>query len=366
VERVTRREALRRGAAGAVVLSAAGALPRLARAAAGCTGSATLNWLTWSDHYVPDQLQRVRRATGIGVRPNLFSDDADAYVKVKQASGQWDVSSADALWVPKFFREGLIEAIDLGEIAASKQLYSVGRHIPFWRAGSNQMAYPFGWSSRQIYYNPKYVRSPPRSWEVLTDRRYAKRYVDENQPTTFVAMAGLATHARHPYDMTSTELSRARGWLKAVKPQVLKLVSQNTEVVRALADGTAWLATGNLGTDVRVRAAGGPVLEAITPREGTYGFVDGEMLLRRSRSKESFPAFVNAAEQAPWIAKNFLANGRPLFNEKAYKLLVNGGHKERADRFFYNEPERALRLTLAAPSGDAQAYVDLFNEIFGG
>jgi spermidine/putrescine-binding protein len=179
-------------------------------------------------------------------------------------------------------------------------------------------------------------------------------------------MAGLATHARHPYDMTSTELSRARGWLKAVKPQVLKLVSQNTEVVRALADGTAWLATGNLGTDVRVRAAGGPVLEAITPREGTYGFVDGEMLLRRSRNKESFPAFVNAAEQAPWIAKNFLANGRPLFNEKAYKLLVNGGHKERADRFFYNEPERALRLTLAAPSGDAQAYVDLFNEIFGG
>ena len=28
-------------------------------------------------------------------------------------------------------------------------------------------------------------------------------------------------------------------------------------------------------------------------------------------------------QQAPWIAKNFLTNGRPLFNEKAYKMLVN-------------------------------------------
>ena len=39
---------------------------------------------------------------------------------------------------------------------------------------------------------------------------------------------------------------------------------------------------------------------------------------------------MNAMEQAPWIAQNFLANGRPLFNEKAYKILVNQGHKERA------------------------------------
>ena len=35
---------------------------------------------------------------------------------------------------------------------------------------------------------------------------------------------------------------------------------------------------------------------------------------------------------APWIAKNFLTNGRPLFNEKAWKMLVNQGHGDRARR----------------------------------
>ena len=47
-------------------------------------------------------------------------------------------------------------------------------------------------------------------------------------------------------------------------------------------------------------------------------------------------------QQAPWIAKNFLTNGRPLFNEKAYKILVNQGHGDRARRLYYNKPrERA-------------------------
>jgi spermidine/putrescine-binding protein len=145
---------------------------------------------------------------------------------------------------------------------------------------------------------------------------------------------------------------------------VLKLVSQNTEVVRALADESAWLAIENLGTDVRVRDAGGPRISVATAKEGIYGWMDAEMMLKQSKHKDKFPMFLNSMEQASWIAKNFLANGRPLFNEKAYKILVNTGHKERADRFFYNHPERPLSMTLKGPSSNAQAYIDAFNEVF--
>jgi hypothetical protein len=90
------------------------------------------------------------------------------------------------------------------------------------------------------------------------------------------------------------------------------------------------------------------------------------MLLKESPNQSKFETFINNMEQAPWIAKNFLANGRPLFNEKAYKILVNTGHKERADKFFYNDPERPLSMTLKGPSGNAQAYIDAFNEVFAG
>jgi hypothetical protein len=65
------------------------------------------------------------------------------------------------------------------------------------------------------------------------------------------------------------------------------------------------------------------------------------------------------------VAKNFLVNGRPLFNEKAYKLLVNQGYKERADLLSYNDPEAALKMNLKGPSGNVQAYIDAFNSVFG-
>ena len=367
---VTRRGLLKAGAVSAAGLYAAGTLGRAGRAA-GATrvsaGGTTMNWLTWSDHFLtkPNQLGAVKKLTGITGRPQLFSDDSDSYVKVKAGGGGWDMSSEDALWVPKFYNEGLIVAFDIKSFPVSKQLYSVALDVPFWKAGSNQMGYPFGWSSLQIFYNPKYVTTKPDSYHALLNKSYKKKIVLENQPTDLMAMAGLATGAKKPYGMTTGEIASAKAFLKQLKPNVLKLVSQNTEVVRALGDGTAWLTIENIGTDARVKDAGGPTISVADPKEGLYGWMDAEMLLKESKNQASFEKFINAMEQAPYIAQNFLTNGRPLFNEKAYKILVNNGHKERADKFFYNQPERPLGMTLKGPSGNAQAYLDAFNEVFG-
>jgi spermidine/putrescine-binding protein len=366
---VTRRRLLAAGAAGAAGLVAARGLGAAGRAF-GATevkaGGVTLNWLTWSDHYFSSQIQKVQKSTGIGARVQLISDDSDAYIKVKAGGGAWDISSEDALWVPKFYKDGLIVPFDIKSFPVAKQLYSVALNVPFWKAGNLQMGYPFGWSSLQIYYNPKYVTTKPTSYHALLDPKYKKKIVFENQPTDLMAMAGLATGAKKPYNMTTAEISRAKAFLKQLKPNVLKLVSQNTEVVRALTDESAWLSIENLGTDARVRDAKGPLILSADPKEGLYGWMDAEMLLKESKNQSSFEKFITNMEQAPWIAHNFLVNGRPLFNEKAYKILVNTGHKERADKFFYNDPERPLGMTLKGPSGNAQAYIDAFNEVFAG
>ena len=165
--------------------------------------------------------------------------------------------------------------------------------------------------------------------------------------------------------MTKSQIAQAKAFLKQLKPNVLKLASQNNEVVRALADQSAWIGITNLGTDDRVKDAGGPVIKTSYPKEGTVGFIDSEQMVKASQHKDVFEKFINTTEQAPWIAKNFLTNGRPLFNEKAWKMLVNAGHGDRARRLLYNQPEKALKMTIKGPAGDEQAYVDAFNEVFG-
>jgi spermidine/putrescine-binding protein len=362
---LTRREAVRAGALGVAGLYIAGCGSSSSNKQGSATGSVTLNWETWNDHYLPAQLAAVKQQTGIEARPSLESDDSDGYLKVKQTGGQYDVVSTDALWAPKFHTDGLTDAFDLSAIPASKQLYSVARTFPFWTVSDGYLAYPNGWSTVQLYYNPKYVSPAPTSWHVLTESKYAGKVVAESQPTDLMAMAGLATGAKQPYNMTTAEISSAQDFLKAAKPAFIKLVSQNSDSVRALADGSAWIAIENLGTDFRVKAAGGPVVKIATPKEGVFGFIDGEQIVRASTHRNRFEQFMNAMAQPQWIAQNFLANGRPLFNEKSYKWLTDHGYKERADLLFYNQPERALQMTLKGPSGNVQAYIDSFNQVFG-
>lgn len=361
---ITRRDALKYGALGAASIYLAGCGSSSSGQSAS-TGPVTLNWVTWNDHYLNPQLAQVAKETGITARPTLQNEDSDGFLKIKQTGSQYDIASADALWMQKYHSEGLSEPFDINSIPASSQLYPLARQFPFWQVNGGYLGYPNGWSTVQFYYDPAKVSPAPTSWHALTEPKFAGKVVAENQPADLMAMAGLATGSKQPYNMTSAEIAKAQEFLKAAKPAFLKLVSQNSETVRALADGSASMVICNLGTQFRVKEAGGPVVKVATPVEGVVGFIDGEQIVKASNHRNRFPQFMNSMAQANWIAQNFLANGRPLFNEQAYKLLVAQGHKDRADGLYYNEPQRALEMHLKGPSGNEQAYIDAFNSVFG-
>lgn len=330
------------------------------------TKTATLDWLTWSDHYLTAQLREVQQQTGLSARPKLISDNNEVYLKLRTSARQLDVITGDSLWLSKYGEEGLISSFDFDDIAASEQLYSAAKNVDFWQDGSKSWVYPTSWSTVLSFYDPKHVSPAPTSWDVFTDPKYRKRVVMGNQPTDIMAFAGCATGAKEPYGMTTDELSDAKEWLRKVKPNILKLTSQGGEIVQSFVRGEAWLAPIDLGYDVRVKEAGGPSLRSFTPSEGTVGWAGGMSVVRASDQVDAIPRWFDAMEQAEYVAQLFIEYGPPWFNEKAYKLLVNKGKKERADRFLFNKPEQAFEATLKGPSESPQEYVDAFNEVLGG
>lgn len=366
---ITRRQALRVGAVGmgALGLAACGSSSPSSSANAAASNSkspVTLNMLTWSDHYDPTtQLPAIKKDTGITVNVTLGSDDAGMFIKAQQ-SGQFDIVSADALWVPYYHQQGLTDAFNIADIPVSKQLFSVSRDFPIWQSSGGYLAYPRAWSALRIFYNPKYVNPAPTSYEVLLDPKYHGKFVRENQPTDIMAEAGLATGAKDPYNMTSAELSRATEFLKAAKPAFLTLVSQNTGVVQALTNESAWFTSENLGTDIRVKQAGGPDIKMATPKEGVIGWLDAEMKMKTGNA-DRFNQFINAWGQAQYIPPLFKEFKEAWFNESAYKLLVNQGQGAFADALLYNQPEEALKAHLKGPSKNPQAYITAFNSVFG-
>jgi len=368
---MTRRDALRAGAlgVGALSLAACGSSSPSASsgsstAAANTKAPVTLNMLTWNDHYDPQkQLPAIKQETGISVNVTLGSDDAGMFIKAQQ-SGQFDIVSADALWVPYYYQHGLAEPFDINSIPVSQELYSVAREFPIWQSSGGYLGYPRAWSALRIYYNPKFVSPAPTSWEVLLDPKYHGKFVRENQPTDIVAEAGLATGAKDPYNMTTAELSRATEFLKAAKPAFLTLVSQNTGVVQALTNESAWFTSENLGTDFRVAQAGGPEIKAAVPKEGVVGWLDAEMKMKTPNAGR-FSQFINAWGQADFIPPLFKEFKEAWFNEKAYKMLVNQGQGHFADALLYNQPEQALKAHLKGPQKDPNAYITAFNSVFG-
>lgn len=364
---MTRREALERGAAlglGALSLGALGA-PSAFASGGVSKSNVTLNMLTWVDHYdAKKQLPAIKQETGITTHVTLGSDDAQMFIKAKE-TGNFDIVSADAAWVPYYYQQGLIDPFDIEAISVAKQLYPMARKIPLWESHAGYLAYPRAWSVLRIYYNPKYVSPAPTSWHVLLDKKYQGKFVRENQPTDIVAEAGLATGAKRPYNMTPAELSRAKDFLKASKPAYLKLVPQVNGVVTALANEEAWFTSDNLGINLRVKEAGGPLIKAAAPKEGVVGWMDAEMKMKASHNANRFDQFINAWGEARWIVPLFQQYKEAWFNEKAYKMLVNLGHKEVADSLYFNDPEQALKAHLKGPSKNISAYITTFNEVFG-
>jgi spermidine/putrescine-binding protein len=339
--------------------------PASSPAAAASNPTGTFNWMTWVDHYYPEELATIASTMGISTNLTELADNADGYTKLKEVGGQLDMISGDALWVPHYFESGLIEAWDLNELEVSKQLYSIAREFEIWTKPEGYLGYPFGWSPVQIYYDPAHVSPDPDSWGVMLDSKYAKRIVVENQPVEVMAYMGKAAGVKDPYNMTADEIGKAKDLALQLKPNLLKFSQQNTDTVAALISGEAWIATGNLGTETRVKQAGGPELKVFTPKEGTIGWMDAEMIVKGGKNTQLIKPYLEVAEQAEYIAANFMINQRPLFNEQAYKLLVNQGQKDLADRFLFNKPETVLTMTLKGPGSSTQGAIEAFNEVFG-
>lgn len=359
-EGVTRRRALELGLGSAMAAY-------LAACGGGSGGSAEdqLLFKTWEDHYLPAQLDLIRREENIAVKVSFIEDNLTNLQQLKRGA-KFDVVSADALWVPEFREAGLIDTFDPDRLSTWTNLYPVAREVPFWTDGGQPTAYPHGWSPHLLYYNPAEVKTAPDSWEALLDPAYRGKIVLLKEPNDILAKGGVATGAAKPFAMTDAEIARAKDYLTELKPNVLKLAQSGTEEVRAFSEGAAVMST-ILGFDLRMKEAGGPEAVGVLPKEGTIAFADAEMIVTRS-DKGLVERFLEADFQPEWIAKRFLKYPHPHFDEKAYKLLVDQGHKELADRVLYNRPELPFdeeQVALVAPPPNQTAYTDAFNEVFG-
>ena len=155
---------------------------------------------------------------------------------------------------------------------------------------------------------------------------YKGKIALEKKPNDMLANAGKATGADKPFAMTDAEIGRARDYLVEFKPNILKLAPGGHRGATRLLGRR-----GDHQHDPRHRrphqGSRRTRGEGRVAKEGTVGFTDAEMIVR-VEERGLIERFIEAEFQPQYIAKRFLTNAHPLFNEKAYKMLVDQGHSE--------------------------------------
>jgi spermidine/putrescine-binding protein len=214
-------------------------------------------------------------------------------------------------------------------------------------------------------YDPARVASAPDSWQVLIDPRYRGRIVIETQQMDLVLCAAVAVGAADPLAMTDAELAATTDWLTQLAPNIRRVVRQRSGTIDALASGECLMAISSLGAPDLVKSAGGPEVVAFVPKEGTIGSIEAEMSVTGAANVARVPAYLDAAASAEASAAAFLSDGRPLFNERAFQLLVDAGHGDGARRYLYDRPEVALEMTLTGPGARPASYLAAAQVVFG-
>ena len=249
------------------------------------------------DHYSNDQLAKVASSTKITGRPKLFSDNADAFLQVKQTGPQFDMVSADALWVKKYMEDRLIEPFDLASISSSSELYPMAKKFDVLNDPKGALRYPFSWSTVQIYYNPDKVKTAPTTWESLTDPMYKGLIVAENIPTDLMAIAGIATGFNSPYAQTPEQISAASNFLGPSN----RTWSSSPRRTRDRDDDGQW-GSRHWHLESRHRRARqgrrDPELKSAYPPEGTIGFIDSEMITAKGANKPLVKPFLDAMQKS--------------------------------------------------------------------
>ncbi len=363
----TRREFLRNSAMGglAAATTMTGVSSMVSPARAAIEGP--LNILSWGSRNFQVEIDDFLKETGVHVNFVGASGNSENMAKIKLGGGdRYDIVGVDALWVPKFYEEGLIDVFDFEKMPEYGDMFDQFKQMSIWKVGDMWMAQPWAWSPLVLWYNSDRIKTPPTSINFLFDPELKGRIALTRQQEDVVAWMGIASGAKKPYAMTDAELAAAKEALKRLMPNILKFPPQEEELVRLAADESIWVTALSAGGALRIKEAGGPNMKGFLPPEGYLGYFDGDCIVKGAAHREAALAWLGHRVHADYVLTNFEKYKRPLAFRGPLDILAKQGRSDYAHELFYDQPEILSKMVVIGPPPDIGAYLDVFNEVVGG
>src|SRR5260221_2385262 len=264
------------------------ALAAPSRTAAATSEITVLNW----KGYGTDEafaLKEFAAATGITVKHDYFSSEAEMLTKLRTNPGAYDVVLINSARTQQAQAEGLLEAIDFGAVAYAKDLVPSLKENPNLHAGGKPYGVAWLWGMNSLGVRHGKVMDA-QSWAIFSDPKYAGRLALLDDPATAIGIGALLTgrDINDPKDQTAVIAG-----LKAMKPNVKLLWSSEDQWNKAFAADAFDISVYWSGAAARSVKLHKLPVDFVVPKEGAIGWLDGLSVPASSSKKQAALRFIN-------------------------------------------------------------------------
>ena len=311
-----------------------------------------LNIFIWSA-YLPDTvIQQFTQRTGIRVNYDTYDSNEALLEKLQSGVADYDIVVPSDYMVKILVSEGLVQAIDHGQLSHWGNLDPKFLNKKF--DPENRYSIPYFWGTTGIGYNRQNVAEPVDSWGVMFDEKHAGRILmlDDMRECFAVALKYMG-HSLNETD--PAVLAQAADLLK--KQKALVKTYNSGDFHNILASGDVDLAHGYNGQLAEVVANEPEKLAYVVPREGGTFWMDNMCIPARARNVAHAYAFLNFIMEPEVNAEIVNAVSYASANVPARQFIESSILEDEA---IYPSDEILGRCEFIEDIGDAVTAMDKF------
>ncbi len=167
----------------------------------------------------------------------------------------------------------------------------------------------------------------------------------------------------NPFKMNKEQLNRAKDVLIRIKRNAPTITKGWNEQLRLYVEETVWIGMSSPGRALTIQTSGGPPMGTETPKEGYYGWIDGDILVKGAANKEAALKWIDHIHTPEYVARNFKRLQRGTANRAGAELLKSQGDGELVSANLMDQPGVALKMRLIEAPANPEDYAAAWNEV---
>jgi putative spermidine/putrescine transport system substrate-binding protein len=251
-------------------------------------GEGQLNAIAWAGYTQPEWVKPFEKTTGCQVNVKYANTSSEMVsLLANGGGGQYDVVSASGDADLRLIYAGDVRPINISLIPSWKELQPFLQNPSFNTIAGKHYGVSFEFGPNELLYSTKTFKTPPTSWSVLYDKKYAGEITVPDNPiqiadaALYLSKTDPKLGITDPYELTQPQFNATVALLKQEHPLIKKYWDLASQEISLFQTGTTVAGAAWPYQTSTLLAAHAPVAATI-PVQGATGWADTWMLAAKA------------------------------------------------------------------------------------